>query len=684
MASNSFCWRLLNRVRSGQRAKQEVEEEDTVHISSTTEPEHSECATAGTMTVGSPPLITRRVSPSKPKFSVFKVNLPFFKRKTHDTHVQDDIKSEEGLLTFQQNLQQHHFAVAGKQLICREEHLFGPKQDDVGSSKSMLKEDEEEKLNEDFEDFLKKVMSTFEKSFDVQTKEEREFLKEAVLAIDQEEEQDRRWEGVEKNERPPWRPRNCRLAHDCLLRNMVVQRMEEAKLNSNVNINSSVQLEITAKGKQLKEDLLKIAKNVKNCYPKENVCQLYAKMYHQVFSDKLKEIADYGLANNDCICVLQWVNKLYPEILKHKELSGVIEYEQFEALLPDDILEPLEEQFLITKENELQTWCQKALSNEKEANPELIDNCYVSHLAFDVIQCVDSLLTSSKNLLGSWSKTQRLTHQFKQFLINYQHFLDKVIEDNQVNADAVLKANLHCIRELRNYIMMTPDPFAQDTKNDCIDLLTRIRDTCHNYFTKPIHKDLKTAYSKLGTQEWIKHNEHVCNELLEGVHRHLQKIRTLHEACLKELVGKLHEEVLAEYVRKMMKKKLRLKNEKKQHKAVEILCKNSQKIHTLFTEAGSNMKGLEDILPKLAELLTINDPQFIELQLVSLSKIYPDLSEAHVAAWLHLRADLSTSDLKEIKKTFSMYHGQTSESYTGDALDPLHSSRNFFSKVAIK
>lgn len=191
--------------------------------------------------------------------------------------------------------------------------MFGPKQDDVGSSKSMLKEDEEEKLNEDFEDFLKKVMSTFEKSFDVQTKEEREFLKEAVLAIDQEEEQDRRWEGVEKNERPPWRPRNCRLAHDCLLRNMVVQRMEEAKLNSNVNINSSVQLEITAKGKQLKEDLLKIAKNVKNCYPKENVCQLYAKMYHQVFSDKLKEIADYGLANNDCICVLQWVNKLYPE-----------------------------------------------------------------------------------------------------------------------------------------------------------------------------------------------------------------------------------------------------------------------------------------------------------------------------------------------------------------------------------
>lgn len=39
--------------------------------------------------------------------------------------------------------------------------------------------------------------------------------------------------------------------------------------------------------------------------------------------------------------------------------------------------------------------------------------------------------------------------------------------------------------------MMNPDPFPQPIKNDCIDLLTRIRDTCHDYFTKPIHTDLK-------------------------------------------------------------------------------------------------------------------------------------------------------------------------------------------------
>ncbi|XP_060728391.1 tumor necrosis factor alpha-induced protein 2 isoform X1 [Tachysurus vachellii] len=656
MASSAICRRLLNCCLNG------ADQDET-------------------MTVGSSSPIVRRVSPSKSRFSKLKERLLIFKR---NNHAQEDNMAVERLPTFQQNLEQHNFAVAANQLICREESLFAlnKKQEGMGTSESML-EDDETKLNKDFEDLFKKVMSTIKNSFDVETNEDIEFLKEAVLAIYQDEEQDRIWEEVAKNERPPWRPRCCRLAHDNLLQKMVTQRMEGAKLDSNVNIKSSVQLEITAKAKQLKEDLLKISNNVRSCYPKDNVCQLYAKIYHKVFSDKLREIADYGLADDDCTHVLQWVNNLYPEILRKGEISELIEYENLEPLLPDDILEQLEDQFLITKENELQTWCQTALNSEKSTNPELVDNCYVSHLSTDVIQCVHALLNTSKTLLGSWSKIQRITHQFKQFLINYQLFLENVIDDNQVNADAVLKANLLCITKIRNYIMMNPDPFPQHIRNDCIDLLTRTRDTCHSYFIKPIHKALKGTYSKLGTQEWIKHNEHVCSELLEGVDRHIQDFRNLHEAGLKELVSKLHEEVLAEYVRKMMKKKIKFKDENKQQQAAEALCRNSQKIHNLFTEAGSNMKDLEDILPKLAELLTLNDPQCIELQLVTLANVYPDLSEAHVSAWLHLKANLSTSHLKRIKKTFAIYHVQTAES-TVDGQDPYHSCRNFFSKVLIK
>ncbi|KAL7877707.1 hypothetical protein SRHO_G00043500 [Serrasalmus rhombeus] len=654
------------------------------------------------MTIKPLSTIERAISSSKSKFSTFqKVNLPFFKKNLQKTEevqdeqhrkcvceceeVQNDIQPAEIPLTFKQNLKEQHFAVAGKQLINREERLFSVKQDGVGSSKSLMEEEEdyEERLKKDFEELLEEVWLTVKNSFEVQTENEKEALKQAVLVIQQEEEQDRRWEGVAGKECPPWRPRCCRQTHDSLLQNMVQRRMEEAKLDSNTDIKSSIQKEIIGKGKQLKVDLLHIAEHVRSCYPGENVCQLYAKLYHQEFCATLREIADYGLSDSDCSHVLQWVNIYYPSILRCKELKGVIEYEQLEALLPSNMLEPLEEQCLTQIEDTLQTWCLNILKEEK-AEPELRDGCYFSCLATDVIKCVHGVITSAQKVLGSCSKSQRITHQIKEFLISYQDYLKSMIESYQGNIDAVLKANLLCIRQLREYITTNQELFPAHLKSDCVSLLVSIKELCHGYFIKSVHKDLKGTYAKLGTSEWIKHSEHVCGELLEGVDTHIQKLTDLDKTCLQDMLSHLHKEVLAEYVRTLMKKKIKLGDEKIQQQAVEALCDNNQRIHTLFIEAGSNLYDLKDVLPRLAELLTIKDPQFIELELVNLSKSYPDFSEAHVCAWLHLMANLSTSELKMIKKTFSeLWEPNTPKATENQEQDPLYSSRDFFSKVLV-
>ncbi|XP_066536149.1 tumor necrosis factor alpha-induced protein 2-like [Hoplias malabaricus] len=597
----------------------------------------------------------------------------------------NNIQPVEISLTFKQNLKEQHFAAAGKQLINREERLFSVKQNGVGFNRKLVEEeeDDEENLKKDFEDLFEQVWSTVDNSFQVQTEAEIEALRQAVIVIQKEEEQDRRWEGYLEKERPQWRPRCCRDLHDSRLQNMVKQRMEEAKLDSDINLKSSVQKEITRKAKQLRKDLLHVAKYVKQCYPGENVCLQYAKLYHQEFSAKLKEITDYGLNDDDCLHVLLWVNTHYPRIMNCKELDGVIKYEQLEALLPENLLEPLEDQFLTQKENELRAWCKNILKREKSGT-ELRDGCYFSPLAIDVIQCVHGALKSLKEVLGSRAKPQKITQQMKEFLRDYQNFLKKVIVDNEGNTEAVLKANLCCIRQLLEYIISTENQelLHVHIKNDCVTLLASIREHCQRYFTKCIHNDLKGKYAKLGTREWLKNSDHVCEELLVGVDTHIQKITNLDKACQKELVSQLHKEVLTEYVRKMMKKKIKLGDGNKQDQAAKALHDNSQKIHTYFTEAGSNLNDLKDILPRLAELLTLKDPQCIELQLVTLSRSYPDFSEAHVCAWLYLKADLSNPELKKIKKTFSEFR-EPSEN-EGQNQDPLYSCSNFFSKVFVK
>lgn len=120
---------------------------------------------------------------------------------------------------------------------------------------------------------------------------------------------------------------------------------------------------------------------------------------------------------------------------------------------------------------------------------------------------------------------------------------------------------------------------------------------------------------------------------------------------------------------------------------------------------GSNLDWLKDILPNLAGLLKLQDPDSIKLELVTLMKLYPDLrwvfsavqlfmqktntaifsclcscySEHHISAWLRLKGNLSPSDLKMILKSVTCSQKQFSETQ-----DSLQFSRSFFSIVRIK
>ncbi|KAI4902134.1 hypothetical protein NFI96_025543 [Prochilodus magdalenae] len=486
--------------------------------------------TSRTMTVKAPSTEDTVTSTSKSKLKKF-IKVPSKIFKTKEQTENNVVPSSETPLTFKQNLKDQHFAVAGRQLIHREERLFSVKQDGVGSSKSLVeeKEDDKESLRKDYEELYEAVWSTVENTFKVQTEEEKKALKQAVQLIQEQEQQDRRWEGVAEKERPPWRPQCCKRTHDSRLQNMVMRRMEEAKLDAGTAIKSSIEKEIESKGKQLQDDLIHIETHVTSCYPEENLCQLYAELYHQAFRATLREIADYGLTDDDSLQVLQWVNIHYPSILR---LVRVIEYEQLEALLPENMLGPLEDQYLAQKENELQTWCQNILKLTKP-DPELRDGYYVSQLATNVTEFVHSAIKTAQNLLGSCSKLQRITIQIKEFLINYQDYLMNITEDNQRDTDAVLKANLRCIRQFKEYITEKQELFHPRIRSDCMNLLVSMREHCHGYFTKPVHKDLKSTYAKLGSQDWLKHGEDVCGELLTKVETHIQQFKNLDKECLK-------------------------------------------------------------------------------------------------------------------------------------------------------
>uniref|UniRef100_A0A8C7IQT7 Tumor necrosis factor, alpha-induced protein 2b n=1 Tax=Oncorhynchus kisutch TaxID=8019 RepID=A0A8C7IQT7_ONCKI len=535
----------------------------------------------------------------------------------------------EELLTFEQNLERNCLSAAGQQLIEREERLYGQISEEVVQSTTEW-EKEEEQFIRDHKALLSQIDLVVKSSLSPD-EDSLEALKSAVKAILQEEEQDRRWL-KQVGKQPAWRPSECRRHHNTVLQSLVEERMDNAELppEESNKLRSSLQRDVCGKGRRLQKDLLRVVKDVKGCYPEDmDICNFYGKMYHQAFSAGMRNIEEYGLGMDDCSYLLYWVNVAYPEILQNPELT----------------------------KTEVQTLINKVLMVEEQAwmegsVPELRDDCYFSPLAIDVIQFINAAVKSIETVLGTMSKVQIIVCLLKDFLNSYKKFQEKVLKgSNNGNSRTVIMANLACVEQFRDYIVNKADIFPVDVKECCLSIVAEMKNIGYTFLTSPIHKDLKSQYRDLGTPVWLEKKKQVFEKLFEGINKHTQDLKGLTNSCHQELLSQLHLEVTVEYVRRLLKRKIKLRDKEMQEQAARSVCEDGQRLHKLFTEAGSREEWLSDILPKIAEVLKLQDISSIQLEIVTLSQAYPDLSEFQVSALLSLKSNLSASAVRRVKKT---------------------------------
>lgn len=139
-----------------------------------------------------------------------------------------------------------------------------------------------------------------------------ETLKSAMKVICQEEKLDQLWKQTRRTP-PVWRPCSWKELHDSTLRSLVEGRMDMASSDDQVD-QSSLQEDIHSMGRQLKEDLLWVVDGLKRCYPSEmDICNFFARTYHQTFSARVRKWSDLSLGDKDCTFLLRWVNEFYPE-----------------------------------------------------------------------------------------------------------------------------------------------------------------------------------------------------------------------------------------------------------------------------------------------------------------------------------------------------------------------------------
>ncbi|KAK2826755.1 hypothetical protein Q5P01_020969 [Channa striata] len=574
---------------------------------------------------------------------------------------------------FERNLEQLQLCEASQLLIEKEEHLFTDTTDDQAHDETT------EKLAADRSELKELVLQTLKQSLSLGPEDvNTETLSSAVKAIYQEEEQDQRWT-LSGQTPPAWRPCGWKKLHDSVLRSLVEGRVADIFTPSADQVDqSSIQQDVHSMGKQLIADLVWVAHGIQRCYPPQmDICNFYAKTYHQTFSTSLRKITDLGLEDGDCTFVLRWVNEYYPQIFKQPELAGHFHTEALGKLLPKELLDPLEEQYLSKRQIELMTYISQILEEaEKRWNngeePKKEDGCYISPVAYDSIQLINGMVTGAGKVVGDPQKAQSLTRELGVFMQRFRHFQDNVMRQNRANSKACVKANLGCVEQFRDVLTKNSYLFPADVQGDCLNVLTDMKHSAHTYLLKPVHKVLKPQYRKLGTDDWL--NKPVFDSLLCSIKAQIQDLQGSPESSHQELIGQFHRDVTVEYVKRLLRGEVKLKEKHQQHQACMVVKDNADSLHHTFSKMGSKEEWLKEILLQIAEVLTLQELPAIQMEVASLGSSFPDLSVKHVSALLKLKANLSKANRKLVKETL---RAALREINVADA-------RPFFSKVQVR
>ncbi|CAL8315590.1 unnamed protein product [Merluccius merluccius] len=610
-----------------------------------------------------------------------------------------------------------------------------------GDSGGGEEEEEEEKEEEDEEDVLQKdleallvhvwmaIHSTFtspsstspSSTSSSSSQEDLQLLQSAVSVIHQQEVQDRCWkeQGKEEEERggggsdddkggtggggggeggvgggggdeggarlPVWRPLGCLETHRKLLATMVESRLKHAPVDDGEasKLSSAAKKELCGVGRRLKEDLLVVARKVSRCYPEElGIPKLYANLYHHAFARRMTELARSRLGIDECIYLLLWVNDYYPnEILKHEELQAVFASAELGPLVPQDELQRLEDQYLTHKEGQVGGWLGSVLAIEQkrwQRGPEKVDHYWFSPLAVDTLQVVNRVVSEARSILSDQTKVQRFTAQLQPFLTSYRKALEDFARRKHDNSPAVVKANLVCIQQFRSFLEKEEDFLSGDQKVGLESSVRALEDLGYSALTCPIHLEIKAHYRLLWSGSWLARAGWVLDGLLESLDRQLYFFTDLNPACRELLLGRLHEEFLVEYVRRMMKGKVMMRSKEEQEEAATLLCDHSNKIHAFFSEQGSSRVELLPLLTRISELLRLQDRESLKLEVAAMATHYPDLRSSHVSALMSLK-NKSAADIHIIIRSLQATRPQlpsTNHSATN------HSA--FFSRVPVK
>uniref|UniRef100_A0A671KXW0 Exocyst complex component 3-like 2a n=1 Tax=Sinocyclocheilus anshuiensis TaxID=1608454 RepID=A0A671KXW0_9TELE len=375
------------------------------------------------------------------------------------------------------------------------------------------------------------------------------------------------------------------------------------------------------------EDMDAACQNVVAVYPEEfGVFQVYMQSYHRAVAKRLKTITSGPIQITDTYSLLDWIYNIYNrEVLASVGAMGTIVCEALEPLLPEDVIDRLEQDCVETVWDKMTTELSQTLHIEE----------YQSGLARSVIQRLKVDMdrsTAVSQPLGA--RVARCTlNGLADFLHSFQRKVE-MFHDTQSEfgdrGDGFVSrtiALVNCVPPFRNFVERCRlcDAFgSEDVSQQAQSSLERIVNQSVQVLSDILFENIRPFFDKLVKRKWLENTE--AYESIEmTIKQHFKKFRRMDCPPYQALVNEVHRRVLVEYVRAIMRGRVICTSLKMRKRVAFRLQDEAKQLKVLFKDLESTFFWLDSVIVHLADIIVLEDTPSIQMEVGVLVKEFPDI-----------------------------------------------------------
>uniref|UniRef100_A0A8C0G8Z2 Exocyst complex component 3 like 1 n=1 Tax=Chelonoidis abingdonii TaxID=106734 RepID=A0A8C0G8Z2_CHEAB len=382
----------------------------------------------------------------------------------------------------------------------------------------------------------------------------------------------------------------------------------------------------------LQSDILMELRVVKDlmvqcCPPHYDILSICTRMYHQGLSDYLQDILSRDLDKQEIFTLLSWVLHVYqsPEMMGHPDLLPEVDVSILGPLVSPEVVEQMERKYVGKVKASVTEWMRRTLEVEfkewfREEEPEMDHlGFFQSALPIIVMQMLDENIRVASLVTDSLQQKvyAMAMDELEAFLIRSK---DRSTPKHYISYLLVLLNN--------NMI-----PVEREQAD--LDGLEPPRDTLW------VLCMFQPLYAQLPSRKWLS-GAQLVNSMCEVIDKYMRDFSHVRNPVFTFLLAESEHLVMNHYVRALMEKKMVCRSTEERTQLSTRLLQDASQLQELFHNLGlAESEQTLQVIFALQELIRLQDPALLSLEVLGFMTKYPDISDEHVSILLDLRGDVS-------------------------------------------